>query len=70
MEIMQAILLAIEQVTGDYCRSIEASNDHQRTTHTLVVKVLQRARGNMLGESPPATRQSVRAWAPLFRGIC
>jgi hypothetical protein len=28
MEIKQAILLAIEQVTGDYCRSIEAFNDH------------------------------------------
>jgi hypothetical protein len=70
MDLKKAIFLAIEQVTGDYYRSIEAFNDHQRTTHALVVKVLQTARGNMLGESPPATRQSVRAWARLFRGIC
>jgi hypothetical protein len=69
-EIKKAIFLAIEQVTGDYYRSIEAFNDHPRTTHALVVRVLHRARGNVLADSPPAPRQRVGAWARLFRGIC
>jgi hypothetical protein len=28
MDLKKPILLAIEQVTGEYCRSIEAFNDH------------------------------------------
>jgi hypothetical protein len=40
------------------------------TTHALVVRWLRQARGNMLADSPPATRQRVGAWARLFRGIC
>jgi hypothetical protein len=43
------ILQAIEQVTGrDYAR-IERFNDHPRTTHGLVIKVLHKARENMIG---------------------
>jgi hypothetical protein len=60
-ELREAILLAVEQMTGNYYRSIEAFNDHQRTTHALVLKVLGRARGNMLADSPPARRQRVGA---------
>jgi hypothetical protein len=70
MEIKTAILLAIEQVTGNYYRSIETFNDHPLTTHALVAKVLQRARANMLADSPPATRQRVGAWARLFQVVC
>jgi hypothetical protein len=66
-ELKKPILLAVEQVTGDYYRSIEAFNDHSRTTHALVVKVLGRARENMLADSPPATRQRVGAWARFGR---
>jgi hypothetical protein len=66
-EIKKAILLAIEQVIGDYYRSIERFNDDPRTTHTLVVKVLQQARGNLLTDSPLVTRPRVRAWARLSR---
>jgi hypothetical protein len=59
-ELRKPILLAIEQVTGNYCRSIEAFNDHPRTTHALVVKVLGRARENALADSPPATKHRWR----------
>jgi hypothetical protein len=47
-DLKKTILIAVEQVTGDYYRQIEAFNDHPRTTHALVLKVLQQARGNML----------------------
>jgi hypothetical protein len=69
-ELKNVILLAIDQVTGDHYRSIESFNDHALTTHALVVRVLRQARGNMLADTPPATRQYVGAWARLFRGIC
>jgi hypothetical protein len=69
-EIKEAILLAIERVTRDFYRSIESFNDHPRTTHALVVKVLQQARGNMLADSPPATRPRMGTWARLFQVIC
>jgi hypothetical protein len=69
-ELRKPILLAVEQVTGDYCRSIEAFNDDPRTTHALVLKVLGRARENMLADSPPATRPRVGAWARLFQVVC
>jgi hypothetical protein len=43
------ILQAIEQVTGrDYAR-IERFNDNPRTTHGLVIKVLHKARENIIG---------------------
>jgi hypothetical protein len=49
------ILLAINQVTGrDYLR-IEMFNDHPLTTHALVVKVLHRARGNVIAGTVPRT---------------
>ena len=69
-EIREAILLAIEQVTRDYYRSIESFNDHPRTTHAPVVKVLQQARRNMLANSPPATRPRMGTWARLFQVVC
>jgi len=49
------ILLAIRQVTGrDYLR-IEMFNDHPLTTHALVVKVLHRARDNVITGTPVRT---------------
>jgi hypothetical protein len=62
-EIKKAILLAIEQVTGDYYRSIESFNDHRLTSHGLVLKVLGHARANLLSDSSTATRRRVGAWA-------
>jgi hypothetical protein len=56
-------LLAVEQVTGHYYRSIVSFNDHRLTTHALVVRVLCQARENMLADSPPATKQRIGAWA-------
>ena len=48
LALRQPILQAIEQVTGrDYAR-IERFNDHPRTTHGLVIKVLHRTRENMI----------------------
>jgi hypothetical protein len=44
----EPILLAVKQVTGrDYLR-IEMFNDHPLTTHTLVLKVLNQARENIV----------------------
>ncbi|HEV2551715.1 MAG TPA: hypothetical protein VGU20_30680 [Stellaceae bacterium] len=49
LELRTPILHAIEQVTGrDYVR-IERFNDHPRTTHGLVIKVLHKARENLSG---------------------
>jgi hypothetical protein len=67
IELKKAIFLAIEQVTGDYYRSIEAFNDHQRTTHALVVKVLQQARESILSDNSTVTKHRVGAWARLGR---
>jgi hypothetical protein len=69
-ELKTPILLAIEQVTGVYHRHIEAFNDHPLTTHALVLKVLGRARENMLSDSSTATKQRVGLWARLFQVIC
>ena len=66
-ETKNAILLAIEQVTGDYCRSIESFNDHRLTTHALVLKVLSQARENILSDTSTATEQRVGAWARFGR---
>ena len=41
------ILLAIEQVTGRHYEYIESFNDHQSTTHPLVLQVLHQARENI-----------------------
>ena len=49
LALRQPILRAVEQVTGrDYVR-IERFNDHPRTTHGLVIKVLHKARENIIG---------------------
>jgi hypothetical protein len=49
LELRTPILHAIEEVTGrDYAR-IERFNDHPRTTHGLVIKVLHKARENIVG---------------------
>jgi hypothetical protein len=53
-ELVAPLLLAIEQVTGHSWR-IEEFNDHRRTTHALVLKVLGRARENILTVSPTVT---------------
>jgi hypothetical protein len=66
-ELRKPILLAIEQVTGHYSRSIVSFNDHRLTTHTLVLKVLEQARENVLSERSTATRQRVEAWARFGR---
>jgi hypothetical protein len=69
-ELRKPILLAVEQVTGHHYCSIETFNDNQLTTHAFVLKVLERARENMLADSPPATRPRLGAWARLFQVIC
>jgi hypothetical protein len=56
------ILLAIKQVTGREYLRIEMFNDHPLTTHALVVKVLHRARDNVV--SGTATRQIARTAGP------
>jgi len=50
-ELRKPTMLAIEQVTGHHYLSIETFNDHRLTTHALVLKVLRRARENMLSDS-------------------
>jgi hypothetical protein len=62
-DLRKPILLAIEQVTGYHYPSIETFNDHQLTTHALVLKVLGQARENLLSDSSTATRRRVGAWA-------
>jgi hypothetical protein len=60
------ILQAIEQVTGrDYAR-IERFNDHPRTTHSLVIKALHKARENIIGGAVAARSVEHRV-APLAR---
>lgn len=60
------ILLAIKQVTGrDYLR-IEMFNDHPLTTHALVVKVLHRARENVINGIP--SRSIPRSPSPAGNG--
>jgi hypothetical protein len=69
-ELRKPILLAIKQVTGHHYLSIETFNDNQLTTHARGVKVLGRARENVLSGSSTATKQRVGAWARLFQVIC
>ena len=56
------ILLAIKQVTGREYLRIEMFNDHPLTTHALVVKVLHRARDNVV--SGAAVRSVARSAGP------
>ena len=63
------ILQAIEQVTGrDYAR-IEHFNDHPRTTHGLVIKVLHKARENILNVAVAAraVEQRIGPWARWYQ---
>jgi len=53
-ELVAPLLLAIEQVTGHSWR-IEEFSDHPLTTHAVVLKVLGRARENILTVSPTVT---------------
>lgn len=63
LELRTPILHAIEQITGrDYVR-IERFNDHPRTTHSLVIKVLHKARENL------AAARSPRAWWSIALGL-
>ena len=62
------ILLAIRQVTGrDYLR-IEMFNDHPLTTHALVVKVLHRARDNVIAGAPVRAPGQMSGAAAGWRG--
>jgi hypothetical protein len=47
MVLKKPIRLAIEQVTGEYYLKIEAFNDQPKTTHAVVMAVLQQARENI-----------------------
>jgi hypothetical protein len=63
------ILLAIEQVTGRYAVRIEMFNDHPRTTHAVVLKVLHQARQNIADPTVGAAKpKATTAWARL-RGV-
>jgi hypothetical protein len=66
-EIKEAILLAIEQVTRDYYRSIESFNDHPLTTHARVVRVLQQARGNIAAAAPGTMEHELNVLGRLRR---
>jgi hypothetical protein len=61
-------LLAIEQVTGRYAVRIEMFNDHPRTTHAVVLKVLNQARQNIIAH-PAAAAATPKAagWRLLHR---
>jgi hypothetical protein len=63
------ILQAIEQVTGsDYAR-IERFNDHPGTTHGLVIKVLHKARENIMGGAVAerTVEHRIGPWARWYR---
>ncbi len=68
-ELKAPILLAIEQVAGHFCR-IEDFNDHARTHHALVMKVLRQARENILTDSTAVRTQRVGALARLWSVFC
>jgi hypothetical protein len=62
ISLKEPVLLAIKQVTGrDYLR-IEMFNDHPLTTHSLVVRVLNQARENII--TGAIDRAPVRTTAP------
>ena len=63
-ELKKPILLAIEQVTGCYYARIEAFNDEPQTTHAHVVKVLHKARENIMNAAvaPPAATHRTALW--------
>lgn len=65
-ELEAPIRLAITQLTG-HVWPIEDFNDDPTTTHTLVVRVLQQARENIINgaPSPQAAQQRIGTWAQL-----
>jgi hypothetical protein len=52
----EPIRLAIVQVTGEYYLKLEAFSDHPKTTHALVMKVLQQARANIANSQETASQ--------------
>ena len=56
----EPIRLAILQVTGEYYLKLEAFNDYPKTTHALVMRVLQKARENMARSQEPRSLATVR----------
>lgn len=65
LALKQSILAAIKQVTGRDYRRIDAFNDHPKTTHPMVMKVLNTARENIIAEAAggwatPAPQRAVR----------
>jgi len=64
----EPILTAIKQVTGrDYLR-IEMFNDHPLTTHGMVVKVLGKARENIVSGVIPQPRATAAAPSSVWWG--
>ena len=64
------IQVAIEQVTGDYYVWIEAFNDHPKTTHAVVMSVLQRARENIAKAEETASyadHELLQSFCEVFR---
>jgi hypothetical protein len=53
------VLQAIREVTGTSYRRIESFNDHRRTHHTQVLRVLARARRHLLAGQSPGPCSSV-----------
>lgn len=68
------VLRAIHEVTGKDYRRIEAFNDHPDTNHRLVLRVLARARDNIVGEEVevlslptlPTWRVRLQEWVQSF----
>lgn len=59
---------AIEEVTGRWFWRIEHFNDHRRTTHALVLRVLHRAREQVV-VGDIATRDTQRHIRPVFKPL-
>jgi hypothetical protein len=60
----EPILLAIKQVTGRDHLRIEMFNDHPLTSHPLVMRVLHRARENVLAGTADRVRSPFSAPTP------
>ena len=67
-ELKPLILMAAHEVTGRTFRSIERFNDHHKTTHAMVLQVLDRTRAELV-----SGRYRVGSPASLFnrwRSVC
>ena len=60
--IKQAIEQAIEQVTWRSCWSIQSFNDHETTTHPLVLRVLHQTRENIRAGVINSGRRRLFTW--------